>query len=261
MPHLLLGKVFTAPLPLEKKKVLLFKCERGSCRQTGIPGCSPQTPSVAAVMFWAATLVKDQKKKLPQASLCTHSNLNLKFQSVYARNQQNETPKLSHNWNLSSHTHTHTHTHATPPSPPSLYPHPSSSSSSPSQASLLALVKTKRTGAQGLLIFISLPGWRQPTPPCAPSQAPSARARSLSRRHIHLPSPALSHTINSHAHQLAEKSPGTNIFILIQLRPKRSHRIFFHSLKTKSKTQIWLHCFISKRPMVCLSFTFYQYPL
>ena len=150
-------------------------------------------------MFWAATIVKGQKKKLRQAPLCTHSNLNLKFQSVYARNRQNKTPKLSHNWNLSS--HTHTHTHATPPSPPSLYPHPSPSSSSPNQASLLAPVKTKRTGAQGLLIFISLPLWRQPTPSCTLLHShPPPGARSLSLCHIHLLSPAPSHTINSHAH-------------------------------------------------------------
>ena len=111
MPHLLLGKVFTAPLPLEKKKVLLFKCERAAADRPASLAAPPQTPSVAAVMFWAATIVKGQKKKLRQAPLCPHSNLNLKFQSVYARNRQNKTPKLSHNWNLSSHTHTHTHTH------------------------------------------------------------------------------------------------------------------------------------------------------
>lgn len=42
MPHLLLGKVFTAPYP-EKKKFFLFKCERGSCRQTSILAAPPKT--------------------------------------------------------------------------------------------------------------------------------------------------------------------------------------------------------------------------
>ena len=201
MPHLLLGKVFTAPLPLEKKKKFFYSSVRGAAADRPASlAAPPRTPSVAAVMFWAATLVKGQKKKLPQASLCTHSNLNLKFQSVYARNRQNETPKLSHNWNLSSHTHTHTHTHATPPSPPSLYSHPSPSSPSPSQASLW--LPSRQNAPEPKACSFSFPSLAGGSPhrPALLRRHPPPGARSLSPRHIHLPSPALSHTINSHAH-------------------------------------------------------------
>lgn len=68
MPHLLLGKVFTAPLPLKKK--FFYSSVRGAAADRPP---SPNTPPVAAVTFGAATMVKGQKKKLERPSLCMHA--------------------------------------------------------------------------------------------------------------------------------------------------------------------------------------------
>lgn len=78
MPHLLLGKVFTASLPLKKK--FFYSSVRGAAadRPSSL-ALPPHAPSVAAAMFWAATIVKGQKKKLQLRALYMHSSLNLKF--------------------------------------------------------------------------------------------------------------------------------------------------------------------------------------